>query len=48
MLRDHSNHLQPGSARVARVNWPEISGQESAYSGSTRNFAVMKIMGAPD
>jgi hypothetical protein len=26
------------------VNGPAISGQLSAYSGRTRNFAVMKIM----
>lgn len=44
MLLDQSNQRQPGSARVARVNSPEISGQRSASSGKIRNFAVMKII----
>src|SRR5215475_8658690 len=45
-LRDQSNHRQPGSARVARVNSPAISGQRSASSGRIRNLAVMKIIRA--
>src|SRR6476660_6107489 len=44
MLRAQSNQRHPGSLRVAWVNGPAISGQVSAYSGRTRNFAVMKIM----
>src|SRR5215468_4022329 len=46
-LLDQSNHRQPGSARVASVNSPEISGQASAYSGRIWNLAVMKIIGLP-
>ena len=42
-LRDHSNHRQPSSARVASVKAREISAQASACSGRTVNLAVMKI-----
>src|SRR5690625_7689029 len=44
MLRDHSNHLLPGSARVAWVNSRTISGQSSACSGFTGNFTLIRIM----
>ncbi len=43
-LRAQSNHKQPGSLRVAAVNPPAICGHRSAYSGRTRNLAVMKII----
>jgi hypothetical protein len=45
--RAHSNHRHPGSDLVASVKSLMISGQRSASSALTRNFAVMKIMPSP-
>src|SRR5271169_5758241 len=47
MLRDQSNHRQPGSFRVASVNSAAICGHRSASSGRILNLAVMKIISPP-
>ena len=43
VLRDHSNHRFPGSARVASVNSWTKSSHRSDHSGFVLNLATMRI-----
>ena len=47
VLRDHSNHRFPGSARVASVKSLTSSSQRSDQSGFVVNFTTIRITASP-